>query len=313
MNQSNHKILSIFFFSFFLFGNVFSQTDSSTGSIKKSFFKFTANYLSNSVYSGRKDSATVPYLRSSIGYFDKSGFYISSGVALLVSANEPAQIDMVNIDAGYSFSVKKLDAGIYASKFFYSNASFAVQSELSGLVGFDAGYNLGIISLNAGGDLLFSTSTDINANIGLSHEFETGKENNKWTINPAAQLNAGTQYFNQAYYEFRKFTFATSNSGSGSNSSNGKGKGKGHSNTSNSGGTTTTTVKTLTFSDGNRFTILDYEFSVPVNYDAKHWGLFAVPVVAVPVNAASYAVDNVAKKEILSTSFFVQIGGYIKF
>ena len=115
---------------------------------------------------------------------------------------------MVNIDAGYSFSVKKLDAGIYASKFFYSNASFAVQSELKGIVGVYAGYNLGIVSLIAGGDLLFSTNTDINANIGLSHEFETGQENNKWTFNPAAQLNVGTQYFNQAYYEFRKFTFA---------------------------------------------------------------------------------------------------------
>lgn len=310
MSKLNNKLLSIIFSSF-LFSNVSAQTDSATGNLKKSFFKFNVNYLSNSVYSGRKDSATVPYLRSSIGYFDKSGFYISTGVALLVSASEPASIDMVNLDAGYSFSVKKLDAGIYASKFFYNNASFAVQSELKSLLGVYAGYNLGIVSLNAGGDLLFSTNTDINTNIGISHEFETGEDNNKWTFNPAVQLNAGTQYFNQAYYEFRKFTFATSNSGS--SNSNGKGKGKGHANTSTGGGTTITPVKTLTFSDSKRFTILDYEFSVPVNYDAKHWGLFAVPVFAVPVNAASYAIDNVAQKEILSNSFFVQIGGYIKF
>ncbi len=312
MSPSNPKLFSLIV-SVFLFSNVFAQTDSAAENPKKSFFKLNVNYLSNSVYSGRKDSATVPYLRSSIGYFDKSGFYISSGVALLASVTEPARIDMVNIDAGYNFSLKKLDAGVSVSKFFYNNASFAVGSELKGLVGVYAGYNFGIVSVNAGGDLLFSNNTDINANIGLSHEFETGKENNKWTFNPAAQLNAGTQYFNEAFYEFRKFTFATSNSGSGSNNSHGKRKG--HSNTNNSGSSssTTTTAKTLTFNDGNRFTILDYEFSVPVNYDAKHWGLFAVPVVAVPVNPASYAVDNIAKKEILTTSFFVEIGGYVKF
>lgn len=289
----------------------FAQSDSSNA--KKSFFKLTANYLSNSVYDGRKDSATVPYLRSSLGYFDKSGFFISGGVAMLVSPDAPKRIDLVSLEAGYNFSINKLDAGISASKFFYNSASFAVGSELKGILGAYLGYNLGIVSLNAGADLLFSTNTDFHTSLGLSHSFESGEENNKWTIAPSVVMNAGTQYFNEAYYEFRKFSFTTT-AASSNGSSISSGKGKGHSNTSNSGsGSNTTTVKTVTFYDKNKFTILDYEFSLPVNYDAKRWGLYAVPVIAVPVNAATYSIDNALQKENISTSFFIEVGAYIKF
>ena len=298
----------------FSYNNTSAQADSA----KKSYFKLNTNYLSNAVYFGRKDSAAVPYLRSSISYFDKSGFYISSGVAMLVSPDEPKRIDLINIDAGYNFSIKKLDIGLYASKFFYSNASFAVGSELKGLVGVNAGYDLGAINLNFGGDVLFSTNTDYSSSLGVSHPFEIGEENKKWTITPTLQTIAGTQYFNEAYYEFRKFTFTTTSGNSGNGNGNGSsnsGKGKGHSNSSNSGSgsSTTTTVKTLTFYDKTKFTILDYELSLPVNYEAKHWGIYTNPVVAFPTNAASFAIDNVLQKEKLSTAFFVEVGGYIKF
>jgi len=183
----------------FSYSNCSAQTDSSQ---KKSYFRLNLNYLSNAVYFGRKDSATVPYLRSSISYFDKSGFYAGTGVSMLVNPDEPKRIDMINIDAGYSFSVKKLDADIYASKIFYSNASFAVGSELKGMIGAYAGYDLGMVNVNVGGDILFSTNTDYSSSIGISHPFESGEENNKLTITPTAQMISGTQYFNEAYYEF---------------------------------------------------------------------------------------------------------------
>ena len=290
-------------------------------SSKKSSVKFNVNYLSNAVYFARKDSFSVPYLRSSLTYTDKSGFYIGGGVSMLVNGDEPARLDMVNLDGGYGFSKGKLDGGVYLSKFFYSNASFAVGSELKGIAGVYAGYNLGAISIGGGGDLLFSTGTDINANLNVSHEFESGEPNMHWTFAPQIQANAGTQYFNEAYYVYRKFTFpvTSGNSGSGSsgNSGNGsgnsgKGSGKGHSN-SGSSSTTTTTVKTLTFKDRNQFTVLDIELSVPVNYETKHWGAFANPVVAFPINPATYVLDNSIQKEKLSTVFFTEIGIFLKF
>ncbi|MDQ6756723.1 MAG: hypothetical protein M3004_07285 [Bacteroidota bacterium] len=300
MKQKTHILL--FSITILFINTAIGQSNEDTA--RKSYFKFKLNYLSNAVYSGRKDSSIVPYLRPSIGYFDKSGFYIASELSLLVNPDEPKRIDLISLESGYGFSInKKIDAGFFASKFFYSNASFAVGSELKGLAGAYLGYNPGPFSINIGGDLLFSANTDINANIGISHEFESGEENNKWTFNPTAQLNAGTQYFNQSYYETRKYTFATG-SGVGSN----RGKGKGHSSSS-----TTTTVKTLTFKDSNRFAILDYEFSFPINYDKKWWGLYALPVVAVPTSAATYVLDNTIQKEKISTTFFIEVGAYVKF
>jgi hypothetical protein len=315
MGLSHKKLLSIIV-SCFLLTNLFAQTDISAEKTKKSFFKFDVNYLSNAIYFARKDSSPVPYLRSSITYNNKSGFYVGAGMALLISGDEPVRIDLAEINGGYSFSIGNFDAGVYASKFFYSKASFAVGSELKGLTGVYIGYNLGPVSINGGGDLLFSTKTDVNANIGLSHEFETGEENNHWKFAPTLQANAGTQFFNEAYYQFRKFSFPTTASNGGSSSSNGSGsgKGKGHSKGSNSGsGTTNTVVKTVTFYDKNRFTILDLELSLPIDYDANHWGLYIKPVVAFPTNAAGYAIDNAIQKEKLSTVFFTEVGAYIKF
>ena len=294
-----------------------AQDDSSS---KKTFTKFTLNYLTNAVYYARKDSSPVPYLRSSITYNHRSGLYISGGMALLVSSNEPTRIDLIDIDGGYNFTLGDLDAGAYVSKFFYSNASYAVNSELKGMAGFYAGYRAGIISIGAGGEMMFSSNTDLGSYINLSHTFEKGEENDQWTIVPTIQANAGTQYFNEAYYEFRKFSFPTtagnngSSSGSGNGNSNGKGNGKGHSNSSNSGsgGSTTTVAKTVTFYDRNRFTLLDVELSVPLNFERKHWGVYANPVVAFPVNPATFAIDNAIQKEKLSTVFFTEIGAYIK-
>lgn len=297
-------ILSLFFVN----NNTSAQSDSSS---KKSFVKFNVNYLSNAVYFARKDSSPVPYLRSSITYNDKSGIYVSGGVALLVSGNEPIRADLFNIDGGYNFSIGKLDAGVYASKFFYSNASYAISSELKGMTGFYVGYNTGIVSVGTGGYLMFSTNTDIGAYLSLSHTFEQGEENNHWTFVPTVQANAGTQYFNEAYYQFRKFSFPTTagNSGSGT----GKGKGKGHSNSSNTGGGSTAAVKTVTFYDKSRFAVLDVELSVPINYERKHWGVYINPVIAFPTNATTYAIDNSIQKEKLSTAFFTEIGAFIKF
>jgi len=282
-----------------------------TTSEKKSYFKLNGNYLSNAVYSGRKDSSVVPYLRSSIGYYNKSGFYIDAGASLLVSATDTKRIDLVTLEAGYTFQItKKLEAEITASKFFYTDKSYSVRSELKAITGIGLGYDAGPVSINGGVDLLFSTNTDVFTSLKISHNFEKGPDNEKWSISPAIELNAGTQYYNQAYYKNRKFTFATT-SGSSGNSGNSH-PGRGHSNSSSSS-SSTTTVKTLVFNDQNKFSILDYEISVPVMYETNRWGLYATPCFAIPVNAASYAVDGVLQKEILTNSFFIEIGAFIKF
>src|SRR6266550_1773846 len=98
--KSSVQVLLLYILLMFLYSSTIAQD--TTGSIKKkdstsktkSYFKVNGNYLSNAVYSGRKDSFTVPYIRSSIGYYNKSGFYIDAGASLLVSSTDTKRIDL---------------------------------------------------------------------------------------------------------------------------------------------------------------------------------------------------------------------------
>jgi hypothetical protein len=290
----------------------FAQSDSSS---KKSFFRASANYLSNAVYSGRKDSIPVPYIKTGISYIHKSGISLSAGASTLVSSATPARVDAVWLDAGYDFSIgEKINAGVDVTKTFYSNASFAVTSEIKAEGGAYLGYNAGPVSINTSAYIMYSQAADISVSLGLSHAFDFGPENKQWTIEPDASLGIGTQNFYEAYVENRKLT--TSNSGKGHSKNNGNSSGSGSSGGSGGGsgrGSGTTTVQTVSFNQKSSFKILDYELTVPVTYNGKGWRVYAKPVYAIPVNPASYTVDNSLQKETLSNTFFFQVGGRVDF
>lgn len=297
--MKSSKITVITVFTFSIFFNQFKTYAQNDSGAKKSYFKVGASYLSNAVYSGRKDSSVVSYITSLIGYYNKSGFYVDGTMSLLANSSDAGSIDEILLEAGYDFSIKdNFDAGFYASKYFYSNNSYSVTSELQGDIGAYFTYDAGVISIGGGADALISTGTDLTVNGNLSHGFSFGSDNNTWNITPTAEVNAGTQTFYRAYYKNRKFSFSSSSS-----------KGKGH----NLGKGSTGSSKTISFPQSNSFSIMDYELSIPVTYDAKGWGLFATPTLVLPVNPASYEVDGVAQTETLSASFFVKVGIYIKF
>ena len=280
---------------------------------KSSYFILNSNYLSNAVYSGRKDSSIVPYVRASIGYFHKSGFYADLGASLLVSPEDTKRIDLITFGAGYAFKISdKLDVDINATKFNYTDLSYAAGSELKGITGINLGYDAGIVSISGSAELLFSTNTDIFSSLKIGRSFEIGSDNNKFTIAPTMQVNAGTQYYNQAYYSNRKYSFTTTNSnGSSTTSTTKKGHSKKATTTNNTGTgttTTTTTIKSINFINKNKFEILNYELSVPISYEYKNLGLFAIPV-----NATSYQINGALTKENISNTFFIEIGAFIKF
>jgi hypothetical protein len=285
-----------------------AQTDSAAA--KKSYFKAGMDYLSNAVYSGRKDSLVVSYIKPSIGYVNRSGFSLGAEMSVLANSPEAGRIDEIALEAGYNYSKGNFDAGAYASKYFYSDGSYAVASELEANMGTYFEYNFGFLRLGAGGDFLFSTSTDISASFNIAHVFEFGPKGKKWTIAPTAQVTAGTQSFYRAYYENRKFSFTTVTSSGNGNSGT---HGKGHQTTTSSTSVSTNTSKTLTFISNNRFAVLDYEASVPVEYEHKRWLFHATPVFAVPVNPMTYALDGVLQKEKITNSFFINAGVTFKF
>lgn len=316
--------LSVILF-IFNFNNIYAQVKPESiathDSIEKktSYFLLNTNYLSNAVYSGRKDSSIVPYIRSSISYYHKSGFYADLGASLLVSPEDTKRIDLITFGAGYAFKISdKLDVDINATKFNYTDLSYAAGSELKGITGINLGYDAGIVSISGGAELLYSTNTDLFSSLKIARSFEIGSDDHKFTIAPAIQVNAGTQYYNQAYYSNRKYSFTTTNSnGSGTTTTTTTTK-KGHSKkspTSSNGTptTTTTTVKSISFINKNKFTILNYEVSAPISYEYKNFSLFAIPTFAIPVNATSYEIDGALTTEKISNTFFIEIGVAIKF
>ena len=255
---------------------------------KNSYFKAALNYLSNAVYSGRKDSLVMPYFSPSLGYYDKSGFSISGSVSYLSSSSE-SRIDLFSLDLGYDFSISdKLSAGIYGNKSFYNKSSSVVGSEIKGSMGGYFTYDPGILSIGGGIDAAFSQSTDIGINGSLSHVFSIGEEGDQWSISPIVTVNAGSQNYYQDYYKNRKKSLKINRTGN---------------------------VNTIIVKNANQFILLDYEIGIPLTYDAKKWGLYVKPTYAIPQNPVSFSINNglTYTSEKLENSFYAEIGVYIKF
>ena len=247
---------------------------------KSSYFKLSTSYLTNSVYNGRKDSVTLPYITPTIGYFDKSGFFVSGSLSYLAATGN-SRIDLFALETGYDFTISnKLSGGIYGSKYFYNNTSTAVRSEMKGGLGGSVSYDPGFVTFSGGIDLSFSSKTDINLSGSLAHGFYLG-DKEEWSITPTISANLGTQNAFQDYIKKRRSKTGRS-----------------------------TTIPTN--SSGN-FGILDYELSLPTGYDGNKWGLFFTPTYAIPQNPISIVTGSVTTTEKLGNSFYAEFGVFIKF
>ena len=90
--------------------SAFAQIDSNV--VKpvhpKSYGSLSINYLTNSVYNGRKDSVLTPYITTSLAYYDKSGLFVNGSLSYLSRAGS-SRIDLFNLEAGYDFSKDGFD------------------------------------------------------------------------------------------------------------------------------------------------------------------------------------------------------------
>ncbi|MBC7722122.1 MAG: hypothetical protein H7068_08870 [Pedobacter sp.] len=231
---------------------------------EKSYFKASISYLTNSVYNGRKDSLLYPYITPTLGYYDKSGFYVNGSLSYLRSSSEK-RIDLFTLGVGYDFDIStNLSGGIYADKYFYNNSSTNIQSDIKGNVGGSLSYDFGLLQLSAGADVLFASKSDFAVNGGIAHAFYIGDEsNNRWSITPTATAHMSTLNFYEGYTNRR----------AGKTAQNG-----------NPNAGTVTSVTSITNRGGTELTLLDYELSLPITYDAKGWGFAITPTLALPQN-----------------------------
>ena len=290
----------------FVFFSGHTQDASTAEKNNDSYFKFTGSYLTNSVYYGRKDSLALPYLTPSIGYFDKSGFYISGSISYLNSKDQKG-IDYTAIDLGYNFSAGNHFSGdVYANKSWYNQSSSNIKSDIKGNIGSLVSYDLNVLQINAGIDLTFATKTDIGLNLGVSHSFLFGPEDNQFSIDPSFTTNWSSLHSYEGYVSRKAIKKPGAILPGGAS------------------------VSAVTTVQNNKITLLDYELWVPFVYATKKFGFTFTPTLSIPKNPiyttttittksssgqqSSLLFNSTPQSEInLTTNFYAELGFFIKF
>jgi hypothetical protein len=232
--------------------NIFSQTDSSKADIK---IKIGVFYNSHLNYYGRTDS-----LRSS-GVFPLAelwftpNFYVNAAPVFVNNAVQNFKYSGTITTAGYRFNDQKKWAGnFYFVKPFYTENSELVQSALKAQVAAALTWQSRIINITGGGDVKFSNSTDYGAMAGVDHIFRMQLTNKMVLVaNPSAYLNAGTQQFTNTYYKKNNFLIFP--------------------------GTEQQVSETV-----KRFSILSYEFSMPLILARDKFQVLLIPAYVMPQN-----------------------------
>ncbi|PWT70675.1 MAG: hypothetical protein C5B59_19930 [Bacteroidetes bacterium] len=292
MSPSVKVLLSIplFFGSMCIGSNLYAQQKfhkNDDSNQHTSHWDVGLSYLSDNVYQGRKDSAAAPYITPSIGYHDKSGFFLTGSMSYLPVSGE-SRIDLITFEGGYSYSSDHLNLELSAAKDFYSDQSYAVSSEISGRLSGYFSYDFGFIepSLDLGATI--GTSHDLGVGLGLEHSFSMLAE--KLQISPKLVLNAGTQNFYANYYNKRKYS--SKNQGS-------------------------STTFTAIVQDASKFQLMDYEISSEIEYKVtKKFKFNFVPTLALPVNPSDITIqtktnggtNSKTSQENLTNAFFFSIG-----
>jgi hypothetical protein len=273
------------------------NNDSTNGAKKRSYFSAGLSYLNDNVYLGRKDSVKIPYITPDIAYHFKSGFYLEGSLSYVNSSSQN-RIDAVTFSGGYAFTANNYSGDITASKFFYSSLSTSVKSEVKSNLAYYNSYNFGVITPAVTATLNFGNKTDIAGEFGLEHSFSALKE--KLSITPTVAANASTQNYYSNYYKKRKYTI--------------KRKGKaplpGIANVSG------------IVENASTFKLLDYEMSLPVEYETGKFTFGFTPVYAIPVHPSVVQITTVKENgnsttrtatEKISNTFFGTIEVVYKF
>ena len=267
-----------------------AQDSTKNNAPDKSYFEAGLSYLDNNVYQGRHDSLKIPYLIPSIKYYHKSGFYAGASLSYL-SSPQDSRVDLVAMEAGYAFTKNKLSGLLSLEKDFYNSQSKNVRAETKGIAGGTFTYDFGFVKPVLQGGIIFNSTDDYYAALGIEHSFFFADDN--FEVTPSFLVNASTQNYYGSYYVKRKF----------------KTKKK------NQTGAVTTTRAYLENASG--FKIMDYEISLPIDYSLGKFIFDFTPAVAFPVNPnvvvttvtpPAGVVTTRTKTEKLSSIFYWSAG-----
>ncbi len=186
----------------------FAQTDSTAttdSTTPKSTFTLGAVYANDASYYGQRSQENTPYGAVAATYRFASGFYLS-GLAYKLLNEKTSSVSASSLGAGVNFKLsKKLSADLSYSHSFYPSSSPLLQAananNASVAITFASWLNV-----NVTGDYAFGKTNDGFVTGGFSKSinlFSIGKKDIV-TINPSADVVAGTQHFYQTYLTEKK-------------------------------------------------------------------------------------------------------------
>ena len=237
---------------------------------KKSYVKGSLEFVNNSVYLGRTDSITTTYFNPSLGYYDKSGFFVSGSASYLAHSNEN-RFDVFNLDAGYDFSAGNFNGEIAAEKSFFNSNSTNVKSEVKGNLSFQGTYDFGFIETSLQPGINFGTKNDYSLVWTVDHNFTVADD--ALEITPSFLLNGSTRNFYGSYYKNRKLK-----------KKNGPG--------------VSVSASVL---DASEFKVMNYEFTLPLVYTIKKFSIGFTPSYSIAANPAVVTITTKRASGIIVT------------
>ncbi|TDN83813.1 hypothetical protein DET49_12012 [Salegentibacter sp. 24] len=244
------------------------------------------SYSSDAILMGRRDSVTAPYIMPSVGYYNRSGFYADASLSYLVK--DENRVDMGVLSAGYRFDANGIYGGIAATKYFFNEESYNVQSQTSGNVMALLGYEFNFLELSVMGSAYFSEDGDTDFFAGVILDNTLSLIENKLIFNPSFRLNASSQYFYQEYYQ-------TSRLG----------------NRKRKNVMQQVPVGTIELEEASNFNILSVELSLPVSYYHNQFIFYFKPHLAFPEGESKIITQDAVYEETLDDIFYFSVGiGY---
>ncbi|MFO8146380.1 MAG: hypothetical protein R6U03_03215 [Gillisia sp.] len=273
-------------------GYLYAQTSEESSS-DFSYILGDISYSSDAVFMGRRDSIKAPYVYSSLGYYNRSGFFGNASASYLVSSGEQ-RIDLFLISAGYLFTGEDFSAGLSGTKYFFNEESYNVQSEIeadiTAMIGYD--FNIAELTLSAASYFSGSSSPDLVASLMLDRTFYA--MDRKLLIMPAVIIGAGTQYFYEEYYN----TSRLGNRKSGGNGQQGPG----------GSGIMQPEINNVTISEASEFNMLSIVAQLPLQYYHGSFIFSFTPMMAFPQSSASITTESAVYQEDLESVFYWSAG-----
>lgn len=259
---------------FLKMGEFSLQADTDTTS-KKQSASVGISYGSDASFFGRTNQAKFPFYTADAIYNTKFGLFVYGSVWKVFNS-KPA-IDEFDLGIGYSYRLsKKFQGAISYTKFLFNEDTQILKSASSNDINFKNTFDWKILKSAVTMDYLFGKSDDFFVTISHSHYFESsfGVFDNKdyLTFTPSFNVILGTQNFVQRFSKDHNY-FGNMVPGTVP------------------GGYVPPPQPPNEddYRNANRnFTLLNYNFKIPVAYNRPHYTFEASYKYSVPTNVQGY-------------------------